>query len=242
MLLKDKVVVVEEDVVLMDGEDTVDEEDVILPEVVGELLKDEEVVLLEDVVLGRDVLVRETRVREVEVVPLDDDEVVLEGDVVLPEAEEVELLVVVLLTSEDVVPEDDVVPEELENEVGSPKLADVVLESEVLLLGDVEVLDKDGTVLAEVAERLGEVESEGLRVAVVLTLDDVEVEISVVDDALSEDTELIEDAVERPENEVELVEDDVVLLEDELVDPTAEEEEDTPGGLQTSLTIPAASR
>lgn len=241
MLLKDKVVVVEEDVVLMDGEDTVDEEDVILPEVVGELLKDEEVVLLEDVVLGRDVLVRETRVSEVEVVPLDDDEVVLEGDVVLPEAKEAELLVVVLLASEDV-PEDDVVPEELENEVGSPKVAEVVLESEILLLSDAEVLDKDGTVLAEVVERLDEVESEELRVAVVLTLDDVEVELPVVDDVLSEDTELIEDAVELPENEVELVEEDVVLLEDELVDPTAEEEEDTPGGLQTSLTIPAASR
>lgn len=241
MLLKDKVVVVEEDVVLMDGEDTVDEEDVTLPEVVGELLKDEEVVLLEDVVLGRDVLVRETRVSEVEVVPLDDDEVVLEGDVVLPEAKEAELLVVVLLASEDV-PEDDVVPEELENEVGSPKVAEVVLESEILLLSDAEVLDKDGTVLAEVVERLDEVESEELRVAVVLTLDDVEVELPVVDDVLSEDTELIEDAVELPENEVELVEEDVVLLEDELVDPTAEEEEDTPGGLQTSLTIPAASR
>lgn len=241
MLLKDKVVVVEEDVVLMDGEDTVDEEDVILPEVVGELLKDEEVVLLEDVVLGRDVLVRETRVSEVEVVPLDDDEMVLEGDVVLPEAKEAELLVVVLLASEDV-PEDDVVPEELENEVGSPKVAEVVLESEILLLSDAEVLDKDGTVLAEVVERLDEVESEELRVAVVLTLDDVEVELPVVDDVLSEDTELIEDAVELPENEVELVEEDVVLLEDELVDPTAEEEEDTPGGLQTSLTIPAASR
>jgi hypothetical protein len=241
VLLKDKVVVVEEDVVLMDGEDTVDEEDVILPEVVGELLKDEEVVLLEDVVLGRDVLVRETRVSEVEVVPLDDDEVVLEGDVVLPEAKEAELLVVVLLASEDV-PEDDVVPEELENEVGSPKVAEAVLESEILLLSDAEVLDKDGTVLAEVVERLDEVESEELRVAVVLTLDDVEVELPVVDDVLSEDTELIEDAVELPENEVELVEEDVVLLEDELVDPTAEEEEDTPGGLQTSLTIPAASR
>lgn len=241
MLLKDKVVVVEEDVVLMDGEDTVDEEDVIMPEVVGELLKDEEVVLLEDVVLGRDVLVRETRVSEVEVVPLDDDEVVLEGDVVLPEAKEAELLVVVLLASEDV-PEDDVVPEELENEVGSPKVAEVVLESEILLLSDAKVLDKDGTVLAEVVERLDEVESEELRVAVVLTLDDVEVELPVVDDVLSEDTELIEDAVELPENEVELVEGDVVLLEDELVDPTAEEEEDTPGGLQTSLTIPAASR
>lgn len=241
MLLKDKVVVVEEDVVLMDGEDTVDEEDVILPEVVGELLKDEEVVLLEDVVLGRDVLVRETRVSEVEVVPLDDDEMVLEGDVVLPEAKEAELLVVVLLASEDV-PEDDVVPEELENEVGSPKVAEVVLESEILLLSDAEVLDKDGTVLAEVVERLDEVESEELRVAVVLTLDDVEVELPVVDDVLSEDTELIEDAIELPENEVELVEEDVVLLEDELVDPTAEEEEDTPGGLQTSLTIPAASR
>ena len=241
MLLKDKVVVVEEDVVLMDGEDTVDEEDVTLPEVVGELLKDEEVVLLEDVVLGRDVLVRETRVSEVEVVPLDDDEMVLEGDVVLPEAKEAELLVVVLLASEDV-PEDDVVPEELENEVGSPKVAEVVLESEILLLSDAEVLDKDGTVLAEVVERLDEVESEELRVAVVLTLDDVEVELPVVDDVLSEDTELIEDAVELPENEVELVEEDVVLLEDELVDPTAEEEEDTPGGLQTSLTIPAASR
>lgn len=241
MLLKDKVVVVEEDVVLMDGEDTVDEEDVILPEVVGELLKDEEVVLLEDVVLGRDVLVRETRVSEVEVVPLDDDEVVLEDDVVLPEAKEAELLVVVLLASEDV-PEDDVVPEELENEVGSPKVAEVVLESEILLLSDAEVLEKDGTVLAEVVERLDEVESEELRVAVVLTLDDVEVELPVVDDVLSEDTELIEDAVELPENEVELVEEDVVLLEEELVDPTAEEEEDTPGGLQTSLTIPAASR
>jgi len=241
VLLKDKVVVVEEDVVLMDGEDTVDEEDVIMPEVVGELLKDEEVVLLEDVVLGRDVLVRETRVSEVEVVPLDDDEMVLEGDVVLPEAKEAELLVVVLLASEDV-PEDDVVPEELENEVGSPKVAEVVLESEILLLSDAEVLDKDGTVLAEVVERLDEVESEELRVAVVLTLDDVEVELPVVDDVLSEDTELIEDAVELPENEVELVEEDVVLLEDELVDPTAEEEEDTPGGLQTSLTIPAASR
>jgi hypothetical protein len=191
----------EDDVVLLDGGDTVVEDDVVLPEFVAELLEDEDVLpedgdtepvledevelpkdeegeLLEDEGLGRRLLVRETLVVEVDVPTT-------VNDVVLLESQEVKPLVVlagdvVLLGSEDAVFEDDVAVEEREK-VGSPKVEDDVLEISVVLPGDVEVPNEDDTVV----ERLVDVESEPLRVVVVLPLEAVDVklpEVKLVED------------------------------------------------------------
>lgn len=200
---------------------------------------------------------------------VDEDDVLLlnglvgpavEEDVVLRLEEEVVgrgLLERVDLVVEVDVDADDVVPEEVE--------VDCVLESEVVLLSDVEAFDDDSTVVGredvvvevetgspKVEDRVLESEAVPLSkvevleedgnvlVEVVEKLDDVEVvRLEVAVELLLDEGEVklpvVDDKLRDDTERVE--EDDVLRLEEELVGPTVEEVVEATGSLQASLMI-----
>ena len=203
------------------------EDDVLLlTEVVRPTVELDVVLRLEEEVVGRGLLVGEDLVVEVDVPLLDSDDIV-------PERLEVVGVLrseVVLLSDVEALDDDNTVVESgdvvVEAEAGSPKVEDGVLESEAVLLRRVEVLDKDGTVLIDVVEKLDDVEVVSLEVAVVLSLDEVEPELPVVDDKLEDDTELVED--------------DVLRLEEVLVGPAVKEEEEEDEEVESPLYVQAS--
>lgn len=203
------------------------EDDVLLlTEVVRPTVEVDVVLRLEEEVVGRGLLVGEDLVVEVDVPLLDSDDIV-------PERLEVVGVLrseVVLLSDVEALDDDNTVVESgdvvVEAEAGSPKVEDGVLESEAVLLRRVEVLDKDGTVLIDVVEKLDDVEVVSLEVAVVLSLDEVEPELPVVDDKLEDDTELVED--------------DVLRLEEVLVGPAVKEEEEEDEEVESPLYVQAS--
>lgn len=203
------------------------EDDVLLlTEIVRPTVEVDVVLRLEEEVVGRGLLVGEDLVVEVDVPLLDSDDIV-------PERLEVVGVLrseVVLLSDVEALDDDNTVVESgdvvVEAEAGSPKVEDGVLESEAVLLRRVEVLDKDGTVLIDVVEKLDDVEVVSLEVAVVLSLDEVEPELPVVDDKLEDDTELVED--------------DVLRLEEVLVGPAVKEEEEEDEEVESPLYVQAS--